>query len=174
MKASPTAQQKESHAVPILLWYLDVLTDRRFYKEELMVRTCAGTMRAAVGLSLMTIAFASNGFSQQRPPDNTRVNQRDRDASQPTADKQSNNRPDIEITRDIRRAIVSDKHLSTYAHNVKVITQHGDVTLKGPVRTVDEKQVIEAKATDVAGAGHVNNEISVTKAPATRRTKSKA
>ena len=56
---------------------------------------------------------------------------------------------------------MDDKTLSTYAHNVKVIAQDGQVTLKGPVRTEDEKKTVEAKATEVAGAGHVTNQISI-------------
>ena len=56
---------------------------------------------------------------------------------------------------------MKDKALSSYAHNVKVIAQDGQVTLKGPVRSDDEKRVVEAKATEVAGAGHVINEMSV-------------
>jgi hyperosmotically inducible periplasmic protein len=75
------------------------------------------------------------------------------------------------MTRDIRRAIMSDKQLSTYAHNVKIITQQGQVTLKGPVRSDDEKRAIEAKATEIAGVGHVKSEVSVTNAPTKRRAK---
>jgi len=57
---------------------------------------------------------------------------------------------------------MGDKSLSTYAHNVKVISQNGVVTLKGPVRSEEEKRAIEAKAMDVVGSnGKVNNEMSV-------------
>ena len=112
-------------------------------------------------------------FAQQPPPDNTKVNARDRSPSQATADQQTNTRSDIDITRDIRRAIVNDKTLSTYAHNVKVITKHGEVTLKGPVQTADEKQAIEARAADVAGPGHVKSQVSVV-AAAPKGTKSKS
>jgi hyperosmotically inducible protein len=139
-----------------------------------MVRTFVSTARVALWLGLATLSSAPAALAQQTSPDNTQVNRRDRAASQPTADQQRNNRSDVAITRNIRRAIVKDKNLSTYAHNIKVITQHGDVTLKGPVRTEDEKKVVEAKATDVAGAGHVNNEISITDAPAKHRAKRKA
>ena len=66
--------------------------------------------------------------------DNTKVNQRDKDKAQPTADQQKENQPDREIARKIRRSIVQDKGLSSYAHNVKVVAQNGMVTLKGPVR----------------------------------------
>jgi osmotically-inducible protein OsmY len=63
--------------------------------------------------------------------------------------------------RKIRRAILNDKSLSTYAHNIKIISQHGKVTLKGPVHTEDEKKSIEAKATEIAGDGNVTNQIIV-------------
>jgi len=95
------------------------------------------------------------------PADNTKVNQRDQNANEPTADQQKNNRSDRDITQQIRQAIVKDKSLSTYAHNVKIITQNGQVTLKGPVRSDDEKHAIEAKAAEVAGGDKVTSELDV-------------
>ena len=94
-------------------------------------------------------------------PDNTKVNKRDRAKGAPTADQQKENAGDREITQKIRQSIMKDKSLSTYAHNVKVIAQDGQVTLKGPVRSDEEKRTIEALATDVAGNGHVTNQITV-------------
>jgi hyperosmotically inducible periplasmic protein len=94
--------------------------------------------------------------------DNTRVNKRDESKQQPTADQQKENSSDREITRKIRRSIVKDKSLSTYAHNIKIITQNGAVTLKGPVRTAEEKKAVEAKAVTVAGEAKVKSEIQVT------------
>ncbi|MBA3913341.1 MAG: BON domain-containing protein [Acidobacteriales bacterium] len=85
-------------------------------------------------------------------PDNTKTNQRDRMSSEPTADQQKENKSDRELARQIRRAIVQDKSLSTYAHNVKIIAQGGMVTLKGPVKSDQEKQTIESKAAEVAGS----------------------
>jgi hyperosmotically inducible periplasmic protein len=95
------------------------------------------------------------------PADNTKVNQRDQNANEPTADQQKDNRSDRDITQQIRKAIVKDKSLSTYAHNVKVITQNGQVTLKGPVRSDDEKRAIEAKAAEIAGPNKVTNDLDV-------------
>jgi hyperosmotically inducible periplasmic protein len=95
------------------------------------------------------------------PADNTKVNQRDQNANEPTADQQKNNRPDSDITQQIRQAIMKDKSLSTYAHNVKIITQNGQVTLKGPVRSDDEKRAVEAKATEIAGQNNVTSELDV-------------
>jgi osmotically-inducible protein OsmY len=88
----------------------------------------------------------------QTAADNTKVNTRDRNKGEVTADQQKENAGDREITKKIRESLVSDKSLSSYAHNVKVVAQGGHVTLKGPVRSEDEKKVVEAKATAVAGA----------------------
>ena len=100
--------------------------------------------------------------SSQAAPDNTAKNQRDRNQSEPTADNQKENKPDRELARQIRLALVKDKSLSTYAHNIKVIAQDGVVTLKGPVKTEQEKQSIEAKAAEVAGgADKIKSEIEV-------------
>ena len=107
-----------------------------------------------------TLATAQDP-SAAPPPDNTKVNERDRDKAEPTADQQKENRPDREITRDIRRSIVQDKSLSTYAHNVKIISQNGMVTLKGTVRSEDEKSAIEAKAVEVVGRDKVTNQLEV-------------
>ena len=93
--------------------------------------------------------------------DNTKVNQRDKDKAQPTADQQKENQPDREIARRIRQSIVQDKTLSSYAHNVKVVAQNGMVTLKGPVRSDEEKSAVEAKAAEVAGADKVTSQLEV-------------
>lgn len=94
-------------------------------------------------------------------PDNTKVNKRDRAAGAVTADQQKNNSSDTKLAQQVRKAIMADKSLSTYAHNVKVITQNGGITLKGPVRSDEEKQAIMAKANEVAGSGKVTDEITV-------------
>jgi len=101
--------------------------------------------------------------AQDKPPapDNTKVNQRDRSKTAPTADQAKNKSSDLEIMQKIRKAVMDEKSLSTYAHNVKIISQHGKVTLKGPVRSEEEKNTIEKIATDVAGAGNVTDQITV-------------
>jgi hyperosmotically inducible protein len=104
---------------------------------------------------------APGAMAQNPAPDNTTVNQRDRDTSEATADQQKNSPSDRDLTKQIRQSIVSDKSLSTYAHNVKVITQNGQVTLKGPVRSDDEKRAVEAKATDIAGKDKVTSELAI-------------
>ncbi len=107
------------------------------------------------------VAQDSTPQNTPAPADNTKVNQRDQNATEPTADQQKDNRSDRDITQQIRQAVVKDKSLSTYAHNVKIITQNGQVTLKGPVRSDDEKRAVEAKAAEVAGENKVTSELAV-------------
>ncbi len=127
------------------------------FKKKAFVVTRLGLFVLLVGS-----AFAYQAGTQSTTsPDNTKVNKRDQKTSEPTADQGSNASSDRETMRKIRRAIVGDKSLSTYAHNVKIISEHGKVTLKGPVHTEEEKKTIESKATEVAGAGNVTNEITV-------------
>jgi osmotically-inducible protein OsmY len=95
-------------------------------------------------------------------PDNTKVNKQDRDSNQPTADQQKNNASDLDLTKNIRRSIMEDKSLSSAAHNVKVISQNGTVTLKGPVKSEAEKSSIVSKAVSLAGgAEKVVDQMSV-------------
>ncbi|HEX4168781.1 MAG TPA: BON domain-containing protein [Bryobacteraceae bacterium] len=126
----------------------------------LQCRVLAIAGLAVFGSGMATQVLAQDAATQNQP-DNTGVNKRDRSTSQPTADQGKNNSSDREIMRKIRRAVVSDKSLSTYAHNVKIISEHGKVTLKGPVHSEDEKKAIETKAEEIAGAGNVTNAITV-------------
>src|SRR4026209_1120319 len=70
----------------------------------------------------------------QTSADNPKGKTRDLAKTAVTADQQKENTTDRQLTQKIRHALMQDKSLSTYAHNVKVIAQHGQITLKGPVR----------------------------------------
>src|SRR5262245_58147037 len=111
--------------------------------------------------SLGCAALANAQDTQQPAPDNTKTNQRDRDKAAATADKQKMSAEDRELTRKIRTAIIGDKLLSTYAHNVKIIARDGKVTLKGPVRSEEEKRTVLGKAIEIAGEGSVTDETEV-------------
>ena len=120
--------------------------------QRLKLKLIAGILAAGIAV-----------FAAQQPPapDNTKTNQRDRDANAPTADGAKNNVSDRDMMQQIRKAVMDDQSLSTNAHNVKVIAKHGKVTLKGPVDSEAEKESISRKAADVAGAGNVTNDIQV-------------
>ncbi len=96
--------------------------------------------------------------------DNTAVNKRDRDSAAKTPLDQNENKLDIGITADIRKRVVDTK-MSVNAQNVKIITQDGKVTLRGPVKTADEKNRIEEIARSVAGENNVDSQLEIEKTP---------
>jgi hyperosmotically inducible periplasmic protein len=125
-----------------------------------MARSIRGAM-TATGLAFICVWSIA---AQTPSPDNTKVNARDRQSGAKTAQQQSTSKEDVDITRRIRQVIVADDKLSTNAHNVKIITRAGKVTLKGPVKTAEEKKAVEAKARDVAGSANVTSQLSITNA----------
>jgi len=131
-------------------------------------------MNIAARLCLAAVSFGSPLLLAEesapvvQPPvkvnenaDNTKRNERERSKVEKTPVDQNENKSDLEITRRIRRLIVEDKQLSTYAHNVKIITQDGMVNLKGPVQSAVEKANVEKKALEVAGKDKVVSQLEV-------------
>jgi hyperosmotically inducible protein len=122
------------------------------------------TQITLIGCALLLGLAAAGPVAAQSTPtksDNSAANKGDQNPGATTADQQKMNAQDRDISAKIRKAVVGDKALSTYAHNVKIISQNGTVTLKGPVRSNDEVQSIMAKANEVAGAGKVVNQMTV-------------
>ena len=120
-----------------------------------------------LGLALAGLISVTSLNAQTPAPDNTKVNARDRPRSAVTADQQKENAADRDLTQKIRQALVIDKSLSTYAHNVKVIAQGGQVTLKGPVRIRRRKADRRSQGGRHCWRGPVTNEMSI--APANRQ-----
>jgi hyperosmotically inducible protein len=104
--------------------------------------------------------------AQQSPsaPDNTKSNKQDPANVNHTADQQANNSADLDVTKRIRQSVMADKSLSTYGHNVKIVSKNGMVTLNGVVHSDDEKSQIAMKAAAVVGKDHVVNELKVSPA----------
>ncbi|HKN22328.1 MAG TPA: BON domain-containing protein [Terracidiphilus sp.] len=111
------------------------------------------------GIPILGALFLLTGVLalSAQAPDNTANNKQPGIA----ADQQSNTASDRMITQNIRKALMADKSLSTYAHNVKIITRDGMVTLKGPVKSEDEKQKVIAAATRVVHAKQIDDELTV-------------
>ena len=127
------------------------------------------TTLMAVLLGSIGLLGARQPDSTRQAPDNTKTNERDRSQNEPTADQQKENQSDRELTAKVRQALVKDKSLSTYAHNVKIIAQGGIVTLKGPVRSEEEKTAVEEKAAEAAGgADKIKSELEVSSKPTTK------
>lgn len=112
----------------------------------------------ATTLTLPLSAMAQNPSPNQAAPDNSANNK----AQNTTADQQKETAADRTTTQNIRKAIMADKALSTYAHNVKIVTVNGAVTLTGPVQSDDEKKRVEELANGVLkGSGSLTNNITV-------------
>jgi len=111
-----------------------------------------------VGSLVFCTSLMATPTQQQPAPDNTKMN---KDQSGPTADQQKMNPADRELAQKIRKAIHEDKNFSTYAHNIKIIVQDGKVTLRGPVRSEEEKNNLQAKAVAIAGDGNVSNQLEI-------------
>lgn len=123
-------------------------------------------MKTILANSLLLVALGSaQAMAQDKmtAPDNTGANAASTNSSMSSsvADGQSNLSSDLQITQRIRKSVMADKSLSTYAHNVKIVAVNGAVTLNGVVKDAHEKNVIQAKARAVAGKGNVTNDLTI-------------
>lgn len=130
------------------------------------ILTASFVMCLSVGGLVMTMR-ANPTYAQTTEPstslpaDNTGINVRDRSTLEPTADQASNRMSDVAIMKRIRKDIIADKSLSSYAHNIKIIAKNGMVTLKGPVRSEEEKQNIQIKVVNIIGDSNYVNHLTI-------------
>ena len=130
------------------------------------------TSALGLGLVLAFLVFACSKNNQSKndqpsqtvavAPDNSGRNVRDRNDATKTAGDQSESEADRTISQNIRQAIVADDSVSRNGKNVKIITVDGMVTLRGPVKTEQEKTNIGAKAQQIAGVKRVDNQLEIT------------
>jgi hyperosmotically inducible periplasmic protein len=112
----------------------------------------------ALSMSLMASLVPHRPGAQHRAPNNSNISE---DPTGPTEDQQKMSSSDRAITQAIRKAIHRDKSLSTHGRNIRIFIQAGQVTLKGPVRSEEEKGNLDAKAASVAGQNNVSNQLEV-------------
>jgi len=115
---------------------------------------------AASAATLVVCLAAAAPCATAQEPDNSAHNKNQSNQAK-SADTQSNTKSDRDITAQIRKDIMANKDLSTYAHNVKIVTKNGAVTLKGPVNSADEKAKVAEIAANVVSADKVTNELTV-------------
>ena len=118
------------------------------------------TLLALTCLSAFSLA-ALAADNKKAEPDNTATNERDRSGETKTSGDQSNSSADLKITQDIRRALMKDSELSTTAKNIKIITDNGQVTLRGPVKNAQEKAKIDQLARSAAGGAKIDDQLDV-------------
>jgi hyperosmotically inducible periplasmic protein len=119
-------------------------------KRTLLVLTC-----------LSTVSLAAMAADDKTKPDNTAINERDRSRETQTSGDQSNSSADLKITQAIRQALMKDSELSTTAKNIKIITDNGQVTLRGPVKNAQEKAKIDQLARSAAGGAKIDDQLDV-------------
>jgi len=120
-------------------------------KRTLLVLTC---------LSALSLAALAED-NEKTKPDNTVTNDRDRSGETKTSGDQSNSSADLKITQAIRQALMKDRELSTTAKNIKVITANGQVTLRGPVKSAQEKAKIDQIAKSAAGGAQIDDQLDI-------------
>jgi hyperosmotically inducible periplasmic protein len=117
------------------------------------------TLLALACLSALSLAALAG--DEKTKPDNTATNERDRSGETKTSGDQSNSSADLKTTQAIRQALMKDDELSMTAKNIKVITANGQVTLRGPVKTAQEKARIDQLAKSAAGGAKIDNQLDV-------------
>jgi osmotically-inducible protein OsmY len=123
-------------------------------------------MKRLVALGLCTALAGLPAFAAEpKDADNTAKNVRDREDRTATPMDQGGSEGDRTITAEIRKQIVDNDSLSTNAKNVKIITQDGVVTLRGPVKSPDEKTTVAGIARKAAGVKRVDDQIEVERNP---------
>ena len=110
---------------------------------------------------LSTVSVAAMASDDKTKPDNTSINERDRSRETQTSGDQSNSSADLKITQAIRQALMKDSELSTTAKNIKIITNNGQVTLRGPVKNAQEKAKIDQLARSAAGGAKIDDQLDV-------------
>jgi hyperosmotically inducible periplasmic protein len=111
-------------------------------------------------LSALSLAALATDDEKSKP-DNTKTNERDRSGETNTSGDQSNSSADLKVTQAIRQALMKDSELSTTAKNIKIITANGQVTLRGPVKTAQEKAKVDQIARSAAGGAQVDDQLDV-------------
>jgi hyperosmotically inducible protein len=111
--------------------------------------------------SMFAMPYAIAQSTSAVAPDNAKSNKVDTSNATPSADAQTNNPTDLDLTKRIRQSLMADKSLSTYAHNIKIVTVNGSVTLNGVVRSEDEKDAIEMKAANIAGRSKITDNLKI-------------
>ena len=126
-------------------------------KRTILVLTC-----------LSTVSLAAMAADDKTKPDNTAINERDRSRETQTSGDQSNSSADLKITQAIRQALMKDSELSMTAKNIKIITDNGQVTLRGPVKNAQEKAKIDQLARSAAGGAKIVDQLDVKKSRLTK------
>jgi hyperosmotically inducible protein len=110
---------------------------------------------------LCAVTLAAIAADDKTKADNTAINERDRSGQTQTSGDQSNSSADLKTTQAIRQALMKESDLSTTAKNIKIITNNGQVTLRGPVKSAQEKSKIDHLARSAASGAKIHDQLDV-------------
>ena len=147
-------------------WTIEITLEVKGCSLSTNKRCCMRSHSLKISVLVIALSAVVPAFSQTKAVDTSR----DARTNGPTADNQKNNKADLKMAADIRKSVVSDKSLSTMAHNVKIIARNGQVTLRGRVKSDDEKRSIVSKAEEVAGKGNVTDETLIASSASSKET----
>jgi hyperosmotically inducible protein len=155
---------RQSFAIPIVCFHQSKQVPAHTKNSESSKLQTKGPMKRTL-LSLACLsAFSLAALAadnEKAKPDNTATNERDRSGETKTSGDQSNSSADLKITQAIRQALMKDRELSTTAKNIKVISANGQVTLRGPVKTAQEKAKVDQIAKSAAGGAQIDDQLDV-------------
>ena len=117
--------------------------------------------RKLLAVACLSVLSLGAIAADDKKPDNTATNQRDRSGATQTSGDQSNSSADLKITQAIRQALMKDGELSMTAKNIKIVTANGQVTLRGPVKNAQEKSKIDQLARSAASGAKIENQLDV-------------
>ncbi len=133
----------------------------RSIRSVLISTSVCAMLLATATTALAQQSTSTSASSMSAPADNSRINKRDRSSQTMKPTDQPNDKADIKLAAAVRRAIVRDKSLSMAAHNVKLVAAQGVVTLRGPVKNLEEKAKVEADVKGIPGVSTVVNQLDV-------------
>ncbi|MBV1720065.1 MAG: BON domain-containing protein [Desulfomicrobium sp.] len=142
------------------LFFTGLLASVVFLGGMTISETCLAQSHASNNTKTNKQDMSPGGVNAEQY-NNTNQNKRHMSPGGVTAEQQGESKQDLELTQKIRQAVVKNKDLSMNAHNVKIITIDGVVTLKGPVASDQEKKAVEELAAQVAGDGNIKSEITI-------------
>lgn len=146
----------------LLIAFIIMLSHGVVLAETTKTPSSDTTRDATRGRSAPDVETAPDAEKEVAPDaDDTGINVRDRGTGTLTPEKQGGEAADVKITAAIRRALVKDDSLSVNAHNVKIITRAGIVTLRGPVKSAAERTTIGRLAEKTAGVKRVDNQLEI-------------
>lgn len=119
-------------------------------------------MKSALTIALAALTLSLSSFAEYgTKTDNTKMNEKTHRNDEVTSQDQGSSPEDVQLTQHIRQDVLKQNSFSTSAKNVKIVSMNGNVVLKGPVKTMAEKQKIESIAKQYMTGGKLYNEITI-------------